>query len=96
MKTQSRVHFVGVAPSAGNFVAPHIFELRDAAELTEEVFGPILHVVRYKADKLGAVLRSIAASGYRLTLGIHSRIDETIEEIVARLAMLATFTSTAT
>ncbi|MEH2510910.1 RHH-type proline utilization regulon transcriptional repressor/proline dehydrogenase/delta 1-pyrroline-5-carboxylate dehydrogenase [Nitrobacteraceae bacterium AZCC 1564] len=87
MKTQSRVHFAGVTPVVGNFVAPHIFELSNAAELTEEVFGPILHVVRYKADKLAAVLQSIAASGYGLTLGIHSRIDETIEEIVERLSV---------
>lgn len=87
MRTQSRVHFAGVAPATGNFVAPHIFELSNAAELTEEVFGPILHVVRYKSDKLGAVLQSIAASGYGLTLGIHSRIDETIDEIIDRLAV---------
>ncbi|WP_424628285.1 bifunctional proline dehydrogenase/L-glutamate gamma-semialdehyde dehydrogenase PutA [Bradyrhizobium sp. SYSU BS000235] len=87
MKKQSRVHFSGAAPAEGRFVAPHVFELSSATELTEEVFGPILHVVRYKADKLGAVLQSIAAGGYGLTLGIHSRIDETIEEIIERLAV---------
>ena len=43
------MHFAGTAPD-GNFVAPHIFELSDAGQLTEEVFGPILHVVRYRAD----------------------------------------------
>ncbi len=84
MKTHSRVHFAGDAPASGNFVAPHIFELSSAADLTEEVFGPVLHVVRYKAADLEAVLRSIAATGYGLTLGIHSRIDETIETVIER------------
>ena len=86
MKKQARLHFAGLAP-AGNYVAPHIFELADAGELTEEVFGPILHIVRYSADRLDAVLRSIAATGYGLTLGIHSRIDDTIEAVIDALAV---------
>jgi RHH-type proline utilization regulon transcriptional repressor/proline dehydrogenase/delta 1-pyrroline-5-carboxylate dehydrogenase len=81
MKREARVHFAGVAPD-GNFVAPHIFELADASELTEEVFGPILHVVRYGADRLDRVLQSIEATGYGLTLGIHSRIDDSVEAII--------------
>lgn len=85
MKSQCRVHFAGVAPAGGNYVAPHIFELSDAGQLTEEVFGPVLHVVRYRASELERVLQSVEASGYGLTLGIHSRIDDTTEAIVARL-----------
>jgi RHH-type proline utilization regulon transcriptional repressor/proline dehydrogenase/delta 1-pyrroline-5-carboxylate dehydrogenase len=81
MKNEARVHFAGTAP-AGNFVAPHIFELSDAGQLTEEVFGPVLHVVRYRADRLKAVLQSVERSGYGLTLGIHSRIDDTVEDII--------------
>jgi RHH-type proline utilization regulon transcriptional repressor/proline dehydrogenase/delta 1-pyrroline-5-carboxylate dehydrogenase len=87
MKASARVHFAGDAPSSGNFVAPHIFELASADELTEEVFGPVLHVVRYKAADFEHVLQSIATSGYGLTLGIHSRIDDTIETTVERLAV---------
>jgi len=86
MTAQARVHFAGTAP-AGNFVAPHIFELSDAGQLTAEVFGPILHVVRYGADRLRQVLQSIEATGYGLTLGVHSRIDDMVEAIVARLAV---------
>src|SRR3954447_26646844 len=86
MKKQARVHFAGDAPD-GNYVAPHIFELANAAELTEEVFGPVLHVVRYPAGLLEGVLRSIERSGYGLTLGIHSRIDDTIEATIDRLAI---------
>jgi RHH-type proline utilization regulon transcriptional repressor/proline dehydrogenase/delta 1-pyrroline-5-carboxylate dehydrogenase len=84
MKKQARVHYAGLAP-AGNYVAPHIFELPDADQLTEEVFGPILHVVRYRAADLDQVLRKIERSGYGLTLGIHSRIDDTIEAVIDRL-----------
>jgi RHH-type proline utilization regulon transcriptional repressor/proline dehydrogenase/delta 1-pyrroline-5-carboxylate dehydrogenase len=85
MTREARVHLAGKAPTSGNFVAPHIFELTDAGQLTEEVFGPILHVVRYPASGLDKVLQSIAGTGYGLTLGIHSRIDDTIEAIVDRL-----------
>jgi RHH-type proline utilization regulon transcriptional repressor/proline dehydrogenase/delta 1-pyrroline-5-carboxylate dehydrogenase len=84
MKHEARVHFAGDAPQ-GNFVAPHIFELGDASQLTEEVFGPILHVVRYDAERLEEVLRSIERTGFGLTLGIHSRIDDTVDAIIARL-----------
>jgi RHH-type proline utilization regulon transcriptional repressor/proline dehydrogenase/delta 1-pyrroline-5-carboxylate dehydrogenase len=84
MKRQARAHFAGAAPD-GNYVAPHIFELSDAGQLIEEVFGPILHVVRYRADDIESVLRSIEHSGYGLTLGIHSRIDDTIEDVIDRL-----------
>jgi RHH-type proline utilization regulon transcriptional repressor/proline dehydrogenase/delta 1-pyrroline-5-carboxylate dehydrogenase len=84
MKQEARVHFAGVAPE-GNYVAPHIFELSRAEDLSEEIFGPILHVVRYRADRLEDVLASIERSGYGLTLGIHSRIDDTIDAVVERL-----------
>jgi RHH-type proline utilization regulon transcriptional repressor/proline dehydrogenase/delta 1-pyrroline-5-carboxylate dehydrogenase len=89
MKKTARVHFAGKippdAPPRGLFVAPHIFELPDARELTTEVFGPILHVVRYAASNLDRLLEAITANGYGLTLGIHSRIDDTVEHIVERL-----------
>jgi RHH-type transcriptional regulator, proline utilization regulon repressor / proline dehydrogenase / delta 1-pyrroline-5-carboxylate dehydrogenase len=84
MKTEARLHFAGSAPE-GCFVAPHIFELKDAGQLTEEVFGPILHIVRYRAEDLERVLQAIKRSGYGLTLGIHSRIDDTVEAIINRV-----------
>jgi RHH-type transcriptional regulator, proline utilization regulon repressor / proline dehydrogenase / delta 1-pyrroline-5-carboxylate dehydrogenase len=84
MKQEARTHFAGLAPP-GQYVAPHIFELSDAGQLTLEVFGPVLHVVRYPAEHLDRVLQSIERSGYGLTLGIHSRIDDTIEAIADRL-----------
>lgn len=84
MTTEARVHFAGTAP-VGNFVAPHIFELASARQLTEEVFGPILHVVRYRATDFDKVLQDIADTGFGLTLGVHSRIDDMVERVIARL-----------
>jgi RHH-type proline utilization regulon transcriptional repressor/proline dehydrogenase/delta 1-pyrroline-5-carboxylate dehydrogenase len=87
MKRSAKVHYAGEAPAAGTFVAPHIFELNKPHDLAEEVFGPILHVVRYKAGRLGEVLEAIDASGYGLTLGVHSRIDDTVDKVVERLSV---------
>jgi RHH-type proline utilization regulon transcriptional repressor/proline dehydrogenase/delta 1-pyrroline-5-carboxylate dehydrogenase len=73
-------------PTAGTYVAPVLIELDRARELKEEVFGPVLHVVRWQAEELDALLDEIAATGTALTLGVHSRIDLTVERIAARLA----------
>jgi RHH-type transcriptional regulator, proline utilization regulon repressor / proline dehydrogenase / delta 1-pyrroline-5-carboxylate dehydrogenase len=86
MKREARVHFAGEPPE-GQYVAPHIFELTNAGQLTEEVFGPILHVVRYAAGNLEGVLASIERTGYGLTLGIHSRIDDVVDAVVERLSV---------
>ena len=68
----------------GTFVAPTIIELDDLAELTREVFGPVLHVVRYRRDALDATIAAINATGYGLTFGLHTRIDETIARVTAQ------------
>jgi RHH-type transcriptional regulator, proline utilization regulon repressor / proline dehydrogenase / delta 1-pyrroline-5-carboxylate dehydrogenase len=69
----------------GTFFSPQAFEIECSGRLEGEVFGPILHIVRWRADRLDAVLDEIAATGYGLTLGIHSRIDKTVRYILARL-----------
>jgi RHH-type proline utilization regulon transcriptional repressor/proline dehydrogenase/delta 1-pyrroline-5-carboxylate dehydrogenase len=76
----------GVLPSAGLYVPPAIIELKRARDLQEEVFGPVLHVVRWRADRLDEVLNDIESNGTGLTLGIHSRIDTRIAQIAARLS----------
>jgi RHH-type proline utilization regulon transcriptional repressor/proline dehydrogenase/delta 1-pyrroline-5-carboxylate dehydrogenase len=76
----------GALPGRGTYVPPAIIELPNARELTQEVFGPVLHVVRWNAGKLDELLDDIAASGYALTLGIASRIDTTVDKISARLS----------
>jgi len=70
----------------GLFVPPAIIELKRASDLQEEVFGPVLHVVRWRADRLHTLLDEISSNGTGLTLGIHSRIDARIAQIAARLS----------
>ncbi|OAN43933.1 bifunctional proline dehydrogenase/L-glutamate gamma-semialdehyde dehydrogenase [Paramagnetospirillum marisnigri] len=81
----SRLVAQAPSTSGGLFFAPRVFELADAKRLDTEVFGPILHVVAWESQGLDAVIDTVAASGYGLTLGIHSRIDATIDHIRARL-----------
>jgi RHH-type proline utilization regulon transcriptional repressor/proline dehydrogenase/delta 1-pyrroline-5-carboxylate dehydrogenase len=69
----------------GTFFAPRAYAIDSVARLEREVFGPILHVVRWRAEDLDQVCEAIANTGYGLTLGIHSRIDETIKRITDRL-----------
>jgi RHH-type proline utilization regulon transcriptional repressor/proline dehydrogenase/delta 1-pyrroline-5-carboxylate dehydrogenase len=68
----------------GTFVAPAAYEIDDIGVLRREVFGPILHVVRFEGDALDRVVDAINGTGYGLTLGIHSRIEETVNRILAR------------
>jgi RHH-type proline utilization regulon transcriptional repressor/proline dehydrogenase/delta 1-pyrroline-5-carboxylate dehydrogenase len=68
----------------GNFFAPHAFEIDTIGQLPEEVFGPVLHVVRFAGGRLDQVIDAINGTGYGLTLGVHSRIDQTIERVVQR------------
>ena len=72
-------------PANGLFVPPTIIELERASDLQEEVFGPILHVVRFRAHELPKLLDEIESNGTGLTLGIHSRIDARVNEIANRL-----------
>jgi RHH-type proline utilization regulon transcriptional repressor/proline dehydrogenase/delta 1-pyrroline-5-carboxylate dehydrogenase len=76
---------LGETAANGTFFAPCAYELKSLDQLTREVFGPVLHVIRYKAADLDAVIDAINATGYGLTLGIHSRIDATIERIASRV-----------
>jgi RHH-type proline utilization regulon transcriptional repressor/proline dehydrogenase/delta 1-pyrroline-5-carboxylate dehydrogenase len=80
-----RFRYDAPLPAGGTFVAPVIIELDRARDLKEEVFGPVLHVVRWAASELDQLLDDIAGNGYGLTLGIHSRIDDTIAHVAARL-----------
>jgi RHH-type transcriptional regulator, proline utilization regulon repressor / proline dehydrogenase / delta 1-pyrroline-5-carboxylate dehydrogenase len=68
----------------GTFFAPCIYELKDFDQLESEVFGPILHVIRFAGNELARVIDAINAKGFGLTLGMHSRIDDNIEMVCAR------------
>ncbi|GIK85467.1 MAG: bifunctional protein PutA [Betaproteobacteria bacterium] len=67
----------------GPYFAPVAFEIASMRALAGEVFGPVLHVLRWRHGELDALLADIAATGYALTLGVHSRIDATVERVIA-------------
>jgi RHH-type proline utilization regulon transcriptional repressor/proline dehydrogenase/delta 1-pyrroline-5-carboxylate dehydrogenase len=73
------------AQAHGHFVPPTLIEIDRPAQLQREVFGPVLHVLRYRRAELDALIEQINAGGYALTGGVHSRIDETIARVAARL-----------
>jgi RHH-type proline utilization regulon transcriptional repressor/proline dehydrogenase/delta 1-pyrroline-5-carboxylate dehydrogenase len=76
---------LGEAQAAGSYVSPAIFEIPAISMLEREVFGPILHVVRFSGDQLGEVCDAINATGFGLTLGLHSRIKATADFVGARV-----------
>ncbi|WP_203309308.1 trifunctional transcriptional regulator/proline dehydrogenase/L-glutamate gamma-semialdehyde dehydrogenase [Sphingomonas beigongshangi] len=83
-------HHVEQLPLAGDtahgtFVAPTIIELGDIGELKREVFGPVLHVVRFRRAELDRLIDRINATGYGLTFGLHTRLDETIAHVTSRV-----------
>jgi len=69
----------------GHYFAPCVFELKDLSILKREVFGPILHIIRFKSNELDKVMQQIIDTGYGLTLGVHSRIDDTVKYIQERM-----------
>ena len=70
----------------GTFVPPTLIEIDAVSDLPGEVFGPVLHVLRYRREDMEAVVRAVNATGFGLTFGVHSRIDETIERATAASA----------
>lgn len=76
---------LGRACAHGHFFAPAAYRIDALSRLDREVFGPILHVIHYAADRLDEVLAAVNATGYGLTLGVHSRIDGKVAYITERL-----------
>lgn len=81
---EGRVLYAGAAPESGSFVAPHIVRLDRASDLREEIFGPILHVATWRAQKdedFLTLVEDIAANGFGLTMGLHTRIETRIRAL---------------
>jgi RHH-type proline utilization regulon transcriptional repressor/proline dehydrogenase/delta 1-pyrroline-5-carboxylate dehydrogenase len=88
MRREARIIKVcglGEAHAHGSFFAPHLIELNSASQLVREEFGPILHVVRYRASDIADVLRAIRASGYGLTLGVQTRLESFWRQVFEQL-----------
>ncbi len=76
---------LGEEAARGTFVAPTLIEIAKVAEVEREVFGPVLHVLRFRRESLDALIDDINAAGYGLTFGLHTRIDETIARVTERI-----------
>ena len=86
----SRGHAVTQLPlppgtDGGTFVPPTLIEISAIAEVEREVFGPVLHVLRYERQELDRLIDDVNAAGFGLTFGVHTRIDETIARVVDRV-----------
>jgi RHH-type proline utilization regulon transcriptional repressor/proline dehydrogenase/delta 1-pyrroline-5-carboxylate dehydrogenase len=76
-----RVEVEAPQAAAGSFAAPTLIEIDTVAALEREVFGPVLHVLRYPRERLADTLQAVNATGYGLTQGVHTRIDETVAQV---------------
>jgi len=74
---------IDVSALGGNFFGPAVIELKGLDQIDKEVFGPILHIVRYDPAKIEEIGAQLAAKGYGLTLGVHSRLDSFAEQVIA-------------
>ncbi len=70
------------APGEGNFVAPTVIRVNGIADLEEEIFGPVLHIATFKGHEIDSVIEQVNATGYGLTFGLHTRIDDRVQHIV--------------
>ncbi|MCX5514085.1 trifunctional transcriptional regulator/proline dehydrogenase/L-glutamate gamma-semialdehyde dehydrogenase [Kaistia algarum] len=82
-----RVHSLPLPPetATGSFVPPALIEIGELGDVEREVFGPVLHVLRYRRNELPALIEAVNATGYGLTFGLHTRIDETIAAVTGSI-----------
>ncbi|MCP5088661.1 MAG: bifunctional proline dehydrogenase/L-glutamate gamma-semialdehyde dehydrogenase PutA [Rhodobacteraceae bacterium] len=84
-RSESRVLKELKAPMVGTFVSPTVIKVKGIGDLAEEIFGPVLHVATFAADKLDEVIDAVNATGFGLTFGMHSRIDSRVQDVTSRL-----------
>ncbi len=80
-RSEGRVLKEMTTPPEGTFIAPTLIEIPGISALEREVFGPVLHVVRFKAQDIDKVIADINATGYGLTFGLHTRIDDRVQHV---------------
>ena len=81
-RSEGRVIHALLAPKAGTFIAPTVLRVEGIAQMPREIFGPVLHVATFRASALDQVVQDINATGYGLTFGLHSRIDDRVQSLV--------------
>jgi RHH-type proline utilization regulon transcriptional repressor/proline dehydrogenase/delta 1-pyrroline-5-carboxylate dehydrogenase len=81
-RAEGRVLHEMSVPQAGTFIAPTVIKVNGIGDLGKEIFGPVLHVATFKANELDKVIADINATGYGLTFGLHTRIDDRVQTVV--------------
>ncbi|WP_375281601.1 bifunctional proline dehydrogenase/L-glutamate gamma-semialdehyde dehydrogenase PutA [Pseudooctadecabacter sp.] len=84
-RAEGRVIHALDTPDAGTYVAPTALQVNGIADLKREIFGPVLHIATYKATQLDQVIEDINATGYGLTFGLHTRIDDRVQHVIDRI-----------
>ena len=84
-RAEGRVLKELVTPHIGTFIAPVVIRVSGINQMPREVFGPVLHIATFQASEIDAVIEAVNATGYGLTFGLHSRIDDRVERVVGRL-----------
>jgi RHH-type proline utilization regulon transcriptional repressor/proline dehydrogenase/delta 1-pyrroline-5-carboxylate dehydrogenase len=90
-RAEGRVLKEGVVPAGGTFIAPTVIAVNGIADMPREIFGPVLHIAPWKAGGLNKVIADVNATGYGLTFGLHSRIDDRVERVVAQICVGNTY-----
>ncbi|WP_432449140.1 bifunctional proline dehydrogenase/L-glutamate gamma-semialdehyde dehydrogenase PutA [Aliiroseovarius marinus] len=80
-----RVLHERIAPDGGFYVAPTLLRVSGIEDMEREIFGPVLHLATFRADELDAVIDSVNATGYGLTFGLHTRIDDRVQHVTDRI-----------
>ncbi len=84
-RAEGRVVKSMAAPAGGTFVGPTVIRVKGIADMPREIFGPVLHIAHFAARDLDRVIDDINATGYGLTFGLHTRIDDRVQRVVERL-----------
>jgi len=84
-RAEGRIIAELTAPTVGTFIAPTMIRVNGIADLEREIFGPVLHIATFKATELDKVINAINATGYGLTFGLHTRIDDRVQHVSERI-----------
>jgi RHH-type transcriptional regulator, proline utilization regulon repressor / proline dehydrogenase / delta 1-pyrroline-5-carboxylate dehydrogenase len=84
-RAEGRILHELTAPAGGHFIVPTVIRITAISDLRREIFGPVLHIVTFKAGELDAVIDAINATGYGLTFGLHTRIDDRVQRVIDRV-----------
>lgn len=85
-RTEGRLVADLPTPDHGTYIAPTIIRINGIADLKREIFGPVLHIVTFKSSELDQIITDINATGYGLTFGLHTRIDDRVQHVSERIA----------